>query len=261
MGVKLSAYAYLFNARLREFDLDGMVSNFTAFFDETVVATIPSEDDTYERLLAWQEKLSADRFRVVMTDIQLSNNRFDGDLKTAALQACSKSIPEDPRCYCIMDGDERVNANLRPVWDAAGIALHASPDVDGLLIPVIDLMRDEQHAREQVGAKFRLHKDTVVRRGVIPEAEKENGLFDTSRSDSTEPLVTSGRLAQFVPLKAGVPIYVFHYGHLDQVRRAKLNREFWREHWLNRSGEEPKMALEANTQDDVPVIEHGLELP
>lgn len=260
--MKLSSYSYLFNARLRGFDLDGMVTNFTSFFDETVIATIPSEDDTYERLLEWQNKLGVDRFRVVMSDINISkSNRWDGDLKTVALQACSKSTAQEPRCYCIMDGDEKVNLSYRPLWNAAGIALHAQPDVDGLLIPVIDLIKDERHARPNMGYKFRMHKDTVVRRGVIPEAELGNGLFSTERSDSTEPILANGQLARFVSLKSGVPIMVFHYGHLDAERRAKLNREFWREHWKNRSGEEPKMALEASDVENEVAVEHGLELP
>jgi len=259
--MKLSSYTYLFNARLREFDLDGMVSNFTSFFDETVVATIPSEDDTYERLKEWEAKLGVSRFRVVMTDIDITKtNRWDGELKTVALQACSKSTLEEPRCYVIMDGDERVCLSYQMLWRATAIALYSCPDIDGILIPVIDLMRDELHAREQMGYKFRMHKDTVVQRGVIPEAELGNGLFKTERSDSTEPLLANGQLARFVPAKNGIPLYVLHYGFLDAERRAKINREFWREHWKARSGEEPKMVLEANELDNVSVVEHGLSL-
>lgn len=260
--MRLSSYCYLFNARLREFDLDGMVTNFTTFFDETVVATIPSQDDTYERLLEWQRKLGWDRFRVVMTDIDITkSNRWDGDLKTAALRDCCPSDSYHPRCYVIMDGDERVNADLRPVWDLAALHLMDADGIDGILVPVIDLMRDEQHCRKQVGVKFRLHKDTVVKRGVIPDAERANGLFDTSRSDSTEPLLANGQLARFVPIGSHLPIYVFHYGHLDAERRARLNREFWLQHWRNRSGEEPSMALEADQLASEEVMPHGLKLP
>jgi len=260
--MKLSGYFYIFNAHIREFDLDAAVTNFTSFFDETVVATIPSQDDTYERLLGWQEKLGADKFKVIMTDIDITKtNRWDGDLKTAALQACTKSTASDPRCYIIMDADERVCVGYQPLWRAAGIALHAQPDIDGILIPVIDLMKDERHAREQMGYKFRMHKDTVVKRGVIPEAELGNGLLSVEKSDTTEPLLANGQLARFVSLKHGVPIYVFHFGFLDAERRAKINREFWFQHWKARSGEDPKMVLEASELDNVKVVEHGLELP
>lgn len=260
--MKISAYGYLFNATIRQFDLDGMVANFTAFFDETVIATIPSQDDTYKRLLAYQDKLGADRFRVVMSDIDISkSNRWDGELKTAALQVCTKSTPQDPRCYCIMDGDEKIHLNQRKIWEVAGQVLHNSPDIDGFLVPVIDLIKDEKHARAQMGYKFRLHKDTVVKRGVIPQAELGNGLFRTDMSDSTEPVLVDGQLARFEPIRAGIHMFVFHYGHLDAERRAKLNREFWREHWKARSGEEPKMALEASELANEEVVEHGLELP
>lgn len=259
--MKISSYTYLFNARLREFDLDGMVTNFTSFFDETVVATIPSEDDTYERLLEWQNKLGVDRFRVIMTDIKLSSNRFDGDLKTAALQACSKSTIQDPRCYCIMDGDERVPLSHRGYWDVTARTIFNS-DVDGVLVPVIDLWGDERHVRADMrtGFKFRLHKDTVVRRGVIPQAELGNGLFRTDMSDCTEPLDKNGQLARFGQLYGYGPVYVFHYGHIDQARRAKLNREFWREHWMNRDNKEPNMTLEPIDTTQVPLQEHCLDL-
>lgn len=258
--MKLSAYGYLFNATIREFDLDGAITNFTAFFDETVIATIPSEDDTHERLLAWEAKLPG-KLKIVMTDIKLSNNRFDGDLKTAALQACTKSTPEDPCCYVIMDADETVALEYRQIWDLLAMGLHKYPLLDGLFIPVIDLWGDEKHAKEQVGYKFRMHKDTVVKRGVIPEAERENGLFDTSKSDSTEPLLANGQLARFSPIQPQVRAYVIHWGHLDQQRRAKLNREFWRGHWKNRSGEEPTMVLNVVDKIEEPQVkEHGLSL-
>lgn len=256
--MKLSAYTYLFNARKFDFDLDGMVKNFTDFFDETVVATIPSEDDTYERLLNWNQKLG-DKFRVLMTDISLSSNRFDGDLKTAALQECTKSTPQDPRCYVIMDGDETIPLSYAYSWRMAATALYKQNAIDGALIPVVDLYKDKYHAKESLGYKFRLHKDTVVRRGVLPSAELENGLFDTSKSDSTEPLLANGQLANFAPL-ARSQLYVLHWGHLNAERRAKLNREFWREHWKNRSGQEPNMALTAEEVNNVAVIEHGLPL-
>lgn len=259
--MKISSYGYLFNARLREFDLDGMVKNFTDFFDETVIATIPSQDDTYERLLEWQNKLGADRFRVLMTDISLSNNRFDGDLKTAALQACSKSTDDDPRVYCIMDGDERVPISHRDCWTAVANILFRS-SLDGVLVPVIDLWGDEKHVRadKNTGSKFRLHKDTVVKRGVIPQAEIGNGLFRTEMSDSTEPLLANGQLASFGYVYSYSSCYVLHYGHLDQQRRARLNKEFWAEHWRNRDGKEPNMTFEPEMVDNGLLIEHGRDL-
>ena len=272
--MKLSCYLYLFNARKFDFDLDGMVVNFVGFFDEVVVATIPGEDDTYERLKGWEQLLGSSNFRVIMTDISLSSNRFDGDLKTVALQACSKSSLADPRCYVIADGDERFPASNRDKWVDVAERLYASP-YDGVLIPVLDLYGDDNHVRADrtTGYKFRLHTDAVVKRGVIPSAELGDGLFDTSKSDGTEPLVADGELAFFTSVLRNPTLlwpdatrhlveypYVLHYGHLDSERRAKINREFWREHWKNRSGKEPDMVLDASSMKDIPLITHGLPL-
>lgn len=260
--MKLSAYGYLFNARVREFDLDGMVKNFTDFFDETVIATLPhssQEDDTLFRLEDWQLKLGEDRFRIVVCpSIDISKtNRWDGELKTVALQACSKSTLADPRCYVIMDGDERIPLSQRDNWIRVANGLCRLTQLDGALVPVIDLIGDEYHAKPQMGYKFRIHKDTIVSRGVIPSAEYGNGLFDTSKSDSTEPLRADGQLGSFMSADS---LYVLHYGHLDAERRARLNRDFWREHWKNRDGKEPNMALEAEQIRDVAAVRHNLPL-
>lgn len=273
--MKLSCYFYIFNASNRQFDLDGAVTNFTSFFDEVVCATIPSEDDTHERLLAWQEKLGAARFKVVMTDIRLSNNRFDGDLKTAALQACSKHTRQDPRLYVIADADERFPLSNKPKWIEAGEKLFQMPFVDGLLIPVLDLHGDETKipAGRNIGVKFRMHRETIVRRGVIPEAEYGDGFYNTALSDSTEPLTQFGDLGRFhhiiVSPQALNPYhaksliyspYVLHYGYLDVSRRIKLNNEFWREHWENRSGHAETLVSHESELTNLMTIEHNLPL-
>lgn len=276
MTPKLSIYFYLFLARKNDFDLDGTIQNFTDFADEVVCATIQlPDDDTPVRLAEWENKLGSSRFRVVATDIKLSNNRFDGDLKTAALRGCTKSTPEQPRVYAIADADERFAPSNRPKWDEAAANLMRLPQYDGFMIPVVDLYQDEYHVRSDqlFGYKFRLHKDTVAKRGVMPEAEMGNGLFRTDMSDSTEPLNANGTLARFVPIMHdqqhrwpsvssclnNYP-YVFHYGHLDKERRARLNREFWREHWKARSGWEPVMPLKAEEVEKVPLVRHQIAL-
>jgi len=268
--MKLSLYSYLFDARLRDFNAEETVANFVAFADEVVFATIPSEDDTYERLKALESQY-AGKFRVVMTDISLSNNRFDGDLKTAALQACTKSTDEDPRLYIIADADERFRAETKQTWLSYGKLIWKSK-LDGILLPVLDLYGDENSIRadQNIGLKFRIHKDTVVKRGVIPQAELGNGLFSTEKSDSTEPILANGQLARFAPVEVSlnpqdsyhlswVP-HVFHLGHLDSTRRVKLNKEFWFQHWKNRSGENPKMVMDEGELSDVATIPHNLRL-
>ena len=272
--MKLSLYFYLFNAAKRQFDLDGTVANFTSFADEVVCSTIPSEDDTYERLFAWQDKLGIDKFKVVMTDIKLSNNRFDGDLKTVALQACTKFNLRDHRVYIIADADERFPLSNKPLWVEAAQRLMIT-NVDGLLIPVLDLYGDEQHIRadKDIGCKFRMHKASIVRRGVIPEAEYMDGHFNTSLSDSTEPITEYGQLGRFVhvvgnprsldPYHAKALIYspyCLHYGYLDIQRRIKLNNEFWRGHWENRSGHTEKMESYETELTNLMSAKHGLPI-
>lgn len=273
--MKLSVYFSLFNATKRQFDLDGTIDNFTSFADEVVCATIPSEDDTYDRLFAWQEKLGVGRFKVVMTDIKLSNNRFDGDLKTAALQACSKSTRDNPRIYVIADADERFVMSNKPQWLEAAQRLMTLPDVDGFFVPVLDLYGDKTKVRadQDIGCKFRMHKSTIVKRGVIPSAEYFDGHFNTALSDSTEPLNVYGDLGRFAHIVGNprslnpyyaksltsVP-YMFHEGYLDISRRVKLNNEFWREHWENRSGHTEKLVGHENELKNIMSVEHGLPL-
>lgn len=266
--IKLSIYCYLFNARVRSFDLDGAVANFLSFADEVVIATLAKqEDDTLERLRAY-EASSAGRLKVMVSEMDISrNNRFDGDLKTAALQACTHPI------RVIADCDERFIPSQRPVWDQLGQQLLTHPILDGWLLPVVDLYGSPDHIRSgvQLGVKMRMHKDTVKRRGVPPFAERGGGLFDTSRSDSTEPLLAAGGLATFThafpthllhpSICHMLPGYVLHYGFVDLQRRAQLGKAFWKEHWEKRSGREENVATTVGQlMNDVELVKHKLKL-
>ncbi len=268
---KLSIYAYLFNATVRDFDLDGTVANFTAFADEVVIATVKSEDDTYERLQAYETSLGAARFRVVMTDIDpFKNNRFDGDLKTAAMKVCSKD-----NLLIIADCDERFVLSQRPLWDSWGERLLNTQGVDGLMIPVLDLYgsRDTIRADQAIGSKFRLHKHTVVKRGVPSYAERAGGLINTAASDTTEPLNRMGQLAifatvvnnpvnlrpQMVQGLLGTP-FVVHEGWLNLERRVKIGREWWKPRWEERSGRKEDVPVDQRTLESYPTIKHHLNL-
>lgn len=268
----ISLYGYLFNSTLRSFDLDGMVSNFTSFADEVVISTLTiQEDDTLPRLLHYQEALGTARFKVVPVDMDITkDNRFDGALKTAAMRSCSVA-----NLLCIADADERFIAAQRPLWDAWAERLEDTGFLDGLSIPVIDLYGRDQTIRADrpIGLKMRLHKHSVVRRGVPSFAERPDGFFDTSRSDSTEPILSDGRVAQFASIVTNPQLlrpqtcaglceypYVIHLGYLDLARRARLGKEFWREHWERRSGHPEDVATEVSQLIGVPVIEHHLPL-
>lgn len=268
---KLSVYGYAFNCTVRDFDLDGAIANFTSFADETVIATLSTqEDDTLARLMA-HEMVLGGRLKVVVSDINpLKDNRFDGNLKTLAMHACSKD-----NLLVIADCDERFLLSQRPLWDSWGERLLAVSGCDGLMIPVLDLYgsRDTIRADQAIGQKFRLHKHTVVKRGVPSYAERANGLIATNASDTTEPLLANGQLASFgsvvhnpVNLRPqmaqglkGTP-FVTHLGWLDLDRRAKIGREWWAPRWKERSGRDEDVPVDRRALEGYPLIKHNLNL-
>lgn len=269
--MSLSIYTYLFNATARDFDLDGAVANFTSFADEVVIATLSTqEDNTLARLRAHEAALGG-KLKIVVSDINpLKDNRFDGNLKTLAMQGCSKD-----NLLVIADCDERFPLSQRPLWDSWGERLRAIDGCDGLLVPVIDLYgsRDTIRADQAIGQKFRYHKHTVARRGVPSYAERGGGLISTSQSDTTEPLLFNGQLASFgsvvqnpIVLRpqmaqslAGTP-YVIHEGWLDLERRAKIGREWWKPRWEERSGKVEEVPLDKTDLLRHPLIKHNLNL-
>lgn len=264
---KISSYGYLFNARKFSFDLDETIKNFTSFFDEVICVTVKSEDDTYERLLQLEKRYL--NFKVIFSDIQiLGNNRFDGQLKTLALQNCS----HDLRVIC--DYDERFPLNQYNLWREMGEALLKASNVDGLLVPVLDLYSNIAciRADQNIGLKFRIHKRSIVKRGVLPSAELADGFFDTSKSDSTEPLKENGQLGNFAsmvdpeylnPLRASslenIP-HVFHLGYLDLERRLKISVEFWKKAWEERSNKPENIIVNKAELESYPMVYHNLSL-
>lgn len=268
---KLSIYTYLFNATVRDFDLDGAVANFAAFADEVVIATLSTqEDDTLARLRAHETALG-DKLKMVVSDINpLKDNRFDGNLKTLAMRVCSKD-----NLLVIADCDERFPLSQRPLWDSWGERLLAVQGCDGLMIPVLDLYgsRDTIRADVAIGQKFRLHRHTVDRRGVPSYAERANGWISTEHSDTTEPLLRTGQLASFgsvvrdpIALRPqmaqalmGTP-FVVHEGWLDLERRAKLGREWWKPRWEERSGKTEDVPVDTRALQGYPLIKHHLNL-
>lgn len=267
--IKLSLYSYLFRARRGQFDLDAMVENFTSFADETVISTLGNqEDDTLNRLLKYEDALEG-RLKVVVVDMDIEkNNRFDGDLKTAAMQACSHSV------RIIADADELFILSQRPRWDDLARRLLDSPHLDGWLIPVVEPYSHPDYIREDqpLGLKFRMHRTTVVRRGVPGFAEKGGGLFSTDLSDSTEPLRVDGSLASFLcPYDRSLlhpsicrllekECYVIHEGFLSLERRAELGRTFWKSHWEKRSGVTENVATRVQDLMGVNLVKHNLPL-
>lgn len=264
MSIKSSVYFHLFNIEKMGYNAHEIIENFHAFFNEVVVATIKGPDvELLESL-----KSEFPNLKVVATDISLDDNRFDGKLKTAALKECANPI------RVIADGDERFVFGQKELWQKYYELLLADPKMDGLMVPVLDLWGGEDKIRidVQIGQKFRIHKDTIVERGVIPAAERADGLFETSISDSTEPLTADralGNFANLVPPQHLMPLfcrglaefpYVLHYGYLDLAHRANVIAPFWKEKWEQRSGREENVELNLDKLTNNPTIEHGLQI-
>ena len=266
MSVKSSIYFYYFNVIKMGYDYKATIQNFCEFADEVVCATIPSDDGTLEALKEMQEQYP--NFKIVESDIKLSDNRFDGKLKTVALKATTNPIK------IIADGDERFLLWQRPLWEGLYdmLAEVRKDGVDGMMIPVVDLWGDRNRIRidKQIGQKFRIHLDTIKSRGVIPEAEMADGFFDTTLSDSTEALDANGRLGRFmsiVPFNILHPLfsrqlvdfpYVIHEGYLDIGHRAKTIATFWKPHWEARSGHEEEVETDEGVLNSYPTIDHGI---
>lgn len=240
--MKISAYGYLFNLKGFNFNLDLTISNFCNFFDEVCCCTLKSDDSAIKRLREFEKKFN--NFKVVVEDLDINkDNRFDGKLKTAAMSYCKNELK------AIVDFDEIFPPSNKEKWNEAGKVLLES-NFDGFLIPSVDLWGNENLIKKSdfIGEKFRLHKGSVVKRGVIKEAEIDSIHFNTSISDSTEPLLSNGELASFariVPSEYLNPLnskylkeypYSLHYGWVDFKRKAEIGKTFWKKHWENRSG-------------------------
>lgn len=265
---KISAYGFIFAATTNDFDIESAVANYCAFFDEVVLATIPldqHEDDTPARLAALTEQYA--NLKVVYTDIKFKeNNRFDGQLKTAAMLRCTHPI------RVILDCDERFPLSQRDAWYQLAARLNIDR-CDGYLIPVIDLYGSDEtvRANAHVGQKFRMHKTTVTERGV-PRRFDYGLRFDTSRSDSTEALLRSGEMARFESIVNPMylqpvfmsnlkgSVYVVHYGFRDLQRRADLGKRFWKSAWEARSGRPENVATDISHLDKEPLMRHNLPL-
>lgn len=264
--VKSSIYFYLFNIKSVGFDYKEAIVNFCAFADEVVVATIKDEDDSFALLSSLQTDFPT--LKVILSDIKLSDNRFDGKLKTAALKATTHPIK------VIADADERFPLSQKSKWQKEYEILMTQPAYDGFLVPSLDLWGDVNNIRldKEIGQKFRVHKNTIVSRGVVPFAETENGHFDITKSDSTEPLNVDGQLGNFYTLLMGhqlYPIfagelvekpYVLHHGYVDLKKRAEKVNFFWKPHWEARSGKEESVVLDSKELTGFPTTPHNLPL-
>lgn len=267
MKYPIDCYGYLFNARKFDFDTEKTAANFCAFFDNVYCATVPSEDDTREVLADLEKRYS--NFHVIDSNIQIAGNPFfDGELKTLAMNACKNKL----RVIC--DWDEIFPLSNRDKWDKYCEYLLNIPQIDGIMVPSLDLHSSELKIRSDVpiGQKFRLHKDTVYARGVPNFARRSDGLVDTSRSDTTDAITANGDLCNFqsiVPQMWLNPMfcdqlvdypYTLHLGSVNLERRAKIGREFWKSRWEERSNHEEQVATQVDQIDKYPLAYHNLPI-
>lgn len=263
----IDCYGYLFNARKFSFDTEKTVANFCAFFDQVYCATVPSDDDTREVLADLEKRYS--NFHVIDSNIKIEGNPlFDGQLKTLAMNNCKNKL------RCIVDYDEMMPLSNREKWDKYCEILLNNQEIDGFMIASLDLYGDELKIRSDisVGQKFRLHKDTVYQRGVPNFARRGDGLINTSRSDTTDPISESGELCKFAAITPQMLLnpmfvdqlvdfpYTLHYGSVDLERRVKIGREFWNDRWQERSGHKENIATSINQLDFYQTCFHNLPL-
>ena len=113
---------------------------------------------------------------------------------------------------------------------------------------------------------------SYIHRGVFAGAIKENGKFDVTKSDSTEPLMPDGNLIKsahlFDPrmtyeqklkeLQSGNWPFVFHLGSLNVDQRVKQN-VYWAPIWNARAGEEvTNIKLSKDEYKNQTTFKHGL---
>ncbi len=263
---KTSIYFHAFNLTAYPFSYKEAVDNFTKFADEVVCATFVCKDNSHLLLKELEKQYS--NFKVIVSDVTTDDVRFDGKLKTIALQNTTNPVK------IIADCDEYFPLSNKEKWEPFIALLMETPDIDGLFIPSLDCWGQKTHIRikENIGFKFRIHKDTVKERGVIKNAENGDGTWKTDMSDSTEPLNSQGELANFahvVPPMLYTPLhcpqlinypYVLHYGYVDAKARAKLNKDFWAKQWALRAGKEVCISVDEKELDNQPTIEHTLPL-
>lgn len=259
----ITIYTQLFNAEKMRFKWREAIRNWFEFLDgigEICIAINTSEDNTPELVRAWCEQLSSEtphsqtKFKVIDIQIPYTDPAFDGLGKAAALSHATQPFA------ILLDIDEFVIPSQRKLWMKLAGELQKRRDFDSFLIPVVDLIQDEQHFKS-IGSKFYLHRTSPnITRGVFKGGYREDGSININSSDSTELIYADTQelvRAQFLimpqmpdfikigTLESGETPYVLHYGWIDAEQRVRQS-DFWRPVWENRDqkpGSQPKTTL------------------
>lgn len=275
--MNFSIYTSAFNLENFPINFRDALINFSSFADEVCVAT--NDDFSFLSVFPFAQNFS--NIRVIQAPFDREDPWFDGKLKNAALQCCSIGADPQERAYIGLDLDERIPLWQRPLWEKKAQELYESPNLDGFLVPSIDLWGDidsmRWDAEHNIRKKWYLHKAGLFR-GPVGFARLPNGKIDISLSDSCELLseLENGSLARAIPTYPAYTqiypltakeyldsiknsLYVFHLGYLDLEKRASFNESFWKAQWERESGE--KKELPTNTFELIkPTIKHELRL-
>lgn len=262
--MKFSIYTTLYLVNQNNLDYESALFNFSRFADEVVISTCPAGfvDDTLDTLKTFIDINKLENVNIVLNrDINFNNPLFDGILKDTALQHCSNEIVIN------LDGDEYIPLSQKYLWEEYGEFLLNRPDLDGISVHTVDLMKDVYHYKS-IGQKPYISKKTGLKRGVVNYAKKENGHIDITKSDTCELIKENGDLAsimwqpQLTPEKIkqmGYP-YVLHTGWINSEYREKINK-WWKPVWEHRSGSEVfDIITDKKELENVQVQKHGLEL-
>lgn len=273
-NMSLSIYTSLYNAQKMSFDWKGALQNWISFLDrsgEIVIIVNTSEDDTLSAVREFAKTAvllpSQVLLKVIEASISYSDPAFDGKLKALALSHCTQPFA------MLLDIDELLVPGQKKLWLNLARELEMNRSFDAFLVPVVDLIGDEQHFRS-IGSKFYIHRnDPNITRGVHKQAYREDGSFDKTKSDSTEAIYVDTQevvrsksiLVTGLPpfliigyLEGGEVPFVIHTGWVNMEQRLK-QAAFWRKIWDIRDGghsKEPELTLA--DLEKIPRYKHNL---
>lgn len=230
---------------------------------EVVVAVNKSEDDTLDLINAFAAERPT--VKVVTTDHPYTDIEFDGKVKNAALQACTKDL------LIQMDLDEWIDSAQRSKWEYYGKQL-LMQTVDCYMVPSVDLYGDRKTIRKnhKIGTKFRLHKKGF-KRGVWRGGWNGDHI-NTSASDTCELINDRGDLVRCVGIVPDFAlqsqfasmlddyIYTVHEGYLSLEHRVNINKAIWAEHWSLRSGHSENVETNLDNLAKEPTVYHNLKI-
>ena len=253
----ISAYTTAFNFENMKMSVKEALCNWFVYCDEVVISTT---DEDRERLEKEIVDFPSYNIKVVSLDIDTKDLFWDGKLKNNGLKNCSNDVVFQ------IDLDERISGDKGHLNKLAE-AVQQNTEPCCISIQSIDLFGDLNHYKS-IGQKWYLHTRNGCYRGAVNFALIDDKIFDPEKSDTCELIDKNGDLIPCMgvtPLTAN-SIKVFHLGFLDLIRRAHLNKNFWRGIWSERKTLSQKKKVEAedvlvSTKDFESLEKYKLEFP